>query len=108
MEFGFSKEHALLKQMYREFAENEVKPLAAEVDEMERFPVETVEKMVKAGFMGIPFPKKYGGEGGDNLGYAMAVEELSRVLRDGDSLFIKGSRGMKMENLLESWKALLI
>ena len=42
MEFGFSKEHALLKQMYREFAENEVKPLAAEVDEMERFPVETV------------------------------------------------------------------
>ena len=56
MEFGFSKEHALLKQMYREFAENEVKPLAAEVDEMERFPVETVEKMVKAGFMGIPFP----------------------------------------------------
>ena len=79
MEFGFSKEHALLKQMYREFSETEVKPLAAEVDENERFPVETVEKMVKAGFMGIPFPKKYGGEGGDNLGYAMAVEELSRV-----------------------------
>lgn len=79
MEFGFSKEHALLRQMYREFAENEVKPLAAEVDENERFPVETVEKMVKAGFMGIPFPKKYGGEGGDNLGYAMAVEELSRA-----------------------------
>jgi butyryl-CoA dehydrogenase len=79
MEFSFSKEHILLKQMYREFAENEVKPLAAEIDEEERFPVETVEKMVKAGFMGIPFPKKYGGEGGDNLGYTMAVEELSRV-----------------------------
>lgn len=79
MEFGFSKEHTLLKQMYREFAENEVKHLAAEIDEEERFPVETVEKLSKAGFMGIPFPKKYGGEGGDNLGYAMAVEELSRV-----------------------------
>lgn len=79
MEFGFSKEHTLLRQMYREFAEIEVKPLAAEIDEEERFPVETVEKLVKAGFMGIPFPKKYGGEGGDNLGYAMAVEELSRV-----------------------------
>ena len=79
MEFSFSKEQILLKQMYREFAEKEVKPLAAEIDEEERFPVETVEKMVKAGFMGIPFPKKYGGEGGDNLGYAMAVEELSRV-----------------------------
>lgn len=79
MEFGFSKEHILLKQMYREFAENEVKPLAAEIDEEERFPVETVKKMVKSGFMGIPFPKKYGGEGGDNLGYTIAVEELSRV-----------------------------
>ncbi|MDO4719660.1 MAG: acyl-CoA dehydrogenase [Peptostreptococcaceae bacterium] len=79
MEFGFSREHTLLRQMYREFAENEVKSLAAEIDEEERFPVETVEKLAKAGFMGIPFPKKYGGEGGDNLGYAMAVEELSRV-----------------------------
>lgn len=79
MEFGFSKEHVLLKQMYREFAENEVKPLAAEIDEEERFPVETVKKMVRSGFMGIPFPKKYGGEGGDNIGYAIAVEELSRV-----------------------------
>ncbi|QUH18574.1 acyl-CoA dehydrogenase [Alkaliphilus sp. B6464] len=79
MEFGFSKEHVLLKQMYREFAENEVKPLAAEIDEEERFPVETINKMVKSGFMGIPFPKKYGGESGDNIGYAIAVEELSRV-----------------------------
>lgn len=79
MEFGFSKEHALLRQMYRAFSENEVKPLAAEIDETERFPVETVEKMAKVGFMGIPFPKKYGGEGGDNLGYAMAVEELSKA-----------------------------
>lgn len=79
MEFSFSKEHILLKQMYREFAEKEVKPLATEIDEEERFPIETVEKMAKVGFMGIPFPKKYGGEGGDNLGYAIAVEELSRV-----------------------------
>lgn len=79
MDFGFSKQHLMLKQMYREFAENEVKPLAAEIDEEERFPVETVEKMVKAGFMGIPFPKKYGGEGGDTLGYIMGVEELSKA-----------------------------
>lgn len=79
MEFGYSKEHSLLKQMYKEFAEKEVKPIAAEIDEEERFPTETVEKMAKVGFMGIPFPKKYGGEGGDNLGYAMAVEEISRV-----------------------------
>ena len=79
MEFGLSKQHEMLRQMYREFAEKEVKPLAAEVDEEERFPFETVEKMAKAGFFGIPVPKEYGGEGGDDLGYAMAVEELSRV-----------------------------
>lgn len=79
MEFGYSKAHALLRQMYQEFAEKEVKPLAAEIDEEERFPEETVKKMVAAGFMGIPFPKKYGGEGGDNLGYAIAVEEISRA-----------------------------
>ncbi|SHJ90607.1 acyl-CoA dehydrogenase [Tepidibacter formicigenes] len=78
MEFTFSKEHELLKQMYRQFAENEVKPLAHEVDEEERFPVETLEKMKESGFMGIPFSKEYGGEGGDNLGYILAVEELSK------------------------------
>lgn len=54
MEFGFSKEHALLKQMYREFAETEVKPLAAEVDENERFPVETVEKNGQSWIYGNP------------------------------------------------------
>lgn len=79
MEFGYSKVHTLLRQMYKEFAEKEVKPIAAEIDEEERFPEETVRKMAKAGFMGIPFPKNYGGEGGDNVGYAMAVEEISRA-----------------------------
>lgn len=79
MEFGLSKQHQLLQQMYRAFAETEIKPFAAEVDETEEFPRMNVDKMVKAGFMGIPYAKKYGGEGGDTLGYIMAVEELSRV-----------------------------
>lgn len=79
MDFNLSKEHLLLQEMYRSFAENEVKPLAEEVDEEERFPVETVKKMAKNGMMGIPFPKEYGGQGGDVLGYAMCVEELSKV-----------------------------
>ncbi len=79
MQFGLSKEHTMLREMYRKFADQEVKPLAKEIDEEERFPEETVAKMIKAGFMGIPFPKNLGGEGGDNLGYAMAVEELSRA-----------------------------
>ena len=79
MDFSLSKTEELFLQMIREFAEKEVKPLAAEVDEEERFPLETVEKMAKTGLMGIPVPVKYGGAGGTSLMYGMAVEELSRV-----------------------------
>lgn len=79
MNFSLSKTETLFLQMIREFAEKEVKPLAAEIDEEERFPIETVEKMNKLGLMGIPIPKEYGGQGGNNQLYAMAVEELSRV-----------------------------
>ena len=79
MDFSLSKQDQLFLQMIREFAEKEVKPLAAEVDESERFPMETVQKMAKLGIMGIPFPVEYGGAGGNNILYTMAVEELSRV-----------------------------
>lgn len=79
MDFSFSKQEQLFLQMIREFAEKEVKPLAAEVDEEERFPMETVQKMAKIGLMGIPVPAQYGGAGGTNIMYGMAVEELSRV-----------------------------
>ena len=80
MDFHLSKEHLLVRKMYREFAETEVKPLAEELDEEERFPMETVEKMAKLGMMGIYFPKQYGGAGGDVLSYAMCVEELAKVI----------------------------
>ncbi|MDY4043971.1 MAG: acyl-CoA dehydrogenase [Marinifilaceae bacterium] len=79
MDFSLSKQQELFLQMIREFAEKEVKPLAAEVDESERFPMETVEKMAKLGIMGIPFPTELGGAGGNNQLYTMAVEELSRA-----------------------------
>ena len=79
MDFHLTREQEMVRKMYREFAENEVKPLAEELDEEERFPMETVEKMGKLGMMGIYFPKKYGGAGGDVLSYAMCVEELSKV-----------------------------
>ena len=79
MDFTLSKEQLMVQKMYRKFAQNEVKPLAAEVDEQERYPEETVAKMAKLGMMGIYFPKKYGGAGADVLSYAMAVEELSKV-----------------------------
>ena len=79
MDFTLSKEHEMARSLFREFAEKEVKPLAQEVDETEVFPRETVEKMAKLGFMGIPVPKEYGGQGCDPLTYAMCVEELSKV-----------------------------
>ena len=79
MNFQLSKEHEMARQLFREFAVNEVEPLAQEIDEEERFPIETVEKMQKYGFMGIPFPKEYGGQGCDIFTYIMAVEELSKV-----------------------------
>jgi butyryl-CoA dehydrogenase len=79
MNFELNKRQSLFKQMIREFADKEVKPIAAEVDETESFPLKNVEKMGKLGIMGIPIPVKYGGAGGDNIMYSIAVEELSRV-----------------------------
>ncbi|MEA1974321.1 MAG: acyl-CoA dehydrogenase [Bacillota bacterium] len=78
MNFSLKKEHVLLQKLYKEFAEAEVKPIAEEIDEEERFPIETVRKMAKNGMMGITVPKEYGGAGADNVSYAMAVEELSK------------------------------
>ena len=79
MDFSLIKEHEMARSLFREFAEKEVKPLAQEVDETEVFPRATVEKMGKLGFLGIPVPKEYGGQGCDVLTYAMCVEELSKV-----------------------------
>ena len=79
MDFSLSAEHKLLQNLYRDFARTEVAPLAEETDEEEKFPVDTVKKLARYGFMGIPFPKIYGGQGCDNLAYSMAVEELSKA-----------------------------
>ena len=79
MDFTLSKQHEMARQLFKDFSENEVKPLAQEIDEQHRFPRETVDKMAKYGFMGIPVPKEYGGQGCDILTYAMCVEELSKV-----------------------------
>lgn len=79
MNFVLSEEHTMARTLFRTFAENEVKPLAQELDEQERFPTETVEKMAAYGFLGIPVPKEWGGQGADTLAYAICVEELSRV-----------------------------
>ena len=75
MDFNLSKQQELIRQLMHDFAENEVKPLAAEIDDTEQFPVETVRKMAKYGMLGINIPAQYGGAGGDTLSYIIAIEE---------------------------------
>lgn len=77
--FELSKEHLLVKELSKKFAEEELKPLAKALDEEERFPVETMEKLARYGFMGIPIPKEWGGQGGDALAYILTVEEIAKV-----------------------------
>ncbi|MBD5097025.1 MAG: acyl-CoA dehydrogenase [Lachnospiraceae bacterium] len=79
MDFTLDKKYEMAQSLFREFAQNEVKPLAQEIDEEHRFPRETVEKMAKYGFLGIPVAKEDGGQGCDPLTYVMCVEELSKV-----------------------------
>lgn len=79
MNFKLTKEQQMVRNVMKEFTEKEVKPIAAEIDETEQFPRETVNKMAKYNMLGIPFPVEYGGAGGDELSYAIAVEELSKA-----------------------------
>jgi len=77
MDFRLNEEQKMLQQTIREFAESEIKPLAAESDHSGKFPIETIKKLSELGFMGIPFPEKYGGAGLDYVSYAVTVEEIS-------------------------------
>ncbi len=79
MDFDLSDEQRLLRDTVRDFANQEVKPVAEELDRTKAFPYELVEKMGELGLMGIPFPEQYGGGGADTLAYALAVEELTRI-----------------------------
>ena len=78
MDFMLTEQQKMMKKLFSEFAEKEVKPLAAEIDEQERFPRENVEKMAACKMLGIPYSREYGGAGADYLSYILAVEELSK------------------------------
>ena len=79
MDFLYSKKHEMVKNLFHEFTQKEIKPLAQEIDEQERFPIESMEKMAKNGFFGVMIPKKYGGQGCDTLTYALCIEEIAKV-----------------------------
>ena len=79
MDFKLSKTHLLQQELFRKFAETEIKPIAEEMDETEVFNMDLVAKLQKYGLMGIPYSKAYGGVGGDYLGYALCMEEISKI-----------------------------
>ncbi len=79
MKFTYSREQEMVKKMLKEFAENEIAPISAEIDEKAEYPYETIAKLGELGVMGMPFPESYGGAGTDYLTYIMAIEEISKV-----------------------------
>src|SRR5918992_1737822 len=79
MDLDLSDEQRDVQRLVRDFADGEIRPVAEELDREKRFPYEIVEKLGGLGLMGMPFPQEYGGGGADNLGYALAIEELTRV-----------------------------
>jgi len=83
MDFKLTKTHLLQQEMFRKFAETEIKPIAEEMDETEEFSMDLLRKMHKYGLMGIPYSRDYGGVGGDYLGYVLCMEEISKI--DGSS-----------------------
>ncbi|KIY23478.1 MULTISPECIES: acyl-CoA dehydrogenase [Mesobacillus] len=79
MDFELTQEQKMLKEMVSDFAEREIKPYAREVDETSKMRYETFQKLGELGLLGIPFPEKYGGGGGDTLSYIIAVEEIGKA-----------------------------
>ncbi len=79
MNFDLTDEQKAIRDLCRDFAQNEVAPQAERNDAEERFPYELVAKMAELGLMGLPFPEEYGGAGGDTVSYALAVMEISRA-----------------------------
>jgi alkylation response protein AidB-like acyl-CoA dehydrogenase len=79
MNFDLTDEQRAIQRLARDFAQNEVKPVAEELDKEKRFPYEIVAKLGELGLMGVPYPEEYGGGGADTLSYALVIEELARV-----------------------------
>ena len=79
MDFKLDNAHLLQQELFRSFAEKEIKPLAKEMDETETYDLNLLAKMQKYGFLGIPYSKEYGGAGSDTLAYTLCMEEISKV-----------------------------
>jgi len=113
MEFSeVSKEHIAFREKIREYAEGIIAPLASKISDEEIFPMEIIKEMGEKGWLGTPFPKKYGGLGKDNLSYAIEIEEISRVCASTGitlaahislacyPIFVKGTEEQKIKYLV--------
>ncbi|HEY6410840.1 MAG TPA: acyl-CoA dehydrogenase family protein, partial [Ktedonobacteraceae bacterium] len=78
MDFSLNEEQLAIRDTCREFAQQEIKPLAEEMDRTGAFPYPLIRKMAELGLLGLPFPEEYGGAGADFLSYCLAIEEISR------------------------------
>ena len=87
MDFSLTEDQKMLRTMVRDFAEKELEPIAAQIDEEASYPAESIKKMAELGLMGIPFPEEYGGSGGGAVGFAIAEEELSRVCASTGTIY---------------------
>ena len=79
MDLQLTEEHKMIRDMAREFAQNEIAPMAAHFDETGEFPYETIKKMGAQGFMGIEVPEEYGGQGLDTISYVLAMIEIAKA-----------------------------
>jgi butyryl-CoA dehydrogenase len=95
MDFNLTEEQILIRDMVREFAEKEVKPIAAEIDRDQKFPAATVERMKELDLFGLSIPEEYGGSGGDTVSYALACEELARVCASHSAILSVHITGIK-------------
>ena len=87
MDFSLTEEQKMLKTMVRDFAEKELEPIAAQIDEEAKFPAESVKKMAELGLMGVPFPEEYGGSGGGAVEFAIVEEEIARVCASTSTIY---------------------
>lgn len=87
MNFHFTEDQKDILEVVKDFAETEIKPIASEIDEEERFPEETVAKMAEMGLLGLPFPEEVGGAGMDTITYAAVIEEISKVCASHSTTF---------------------
>jgi len=88
MDFTLTEDQQIFQRMVREFATNELEPVAKQVDEEERFPVESIRKMAQLGLMGVTIPEEYGGSGGDSTHLVIAVEEIARACGGTSAVYL--------------------